>query len=860
MNPHMSDADCLKVACKALWDGSVDTAITGGVNVLTNPDGFSGLCSGHFLTKGHNACKTWDATADGYCRADGIVSLVIKRLEDAEADNDRILGTILGAGTNHSANAVSITHPHAGHQSDLARDVLRQAAVDPLDVSFIELHGTGTQAGDWEEMQGVMDVYAPITKRRSKDQPLYIGAVKSNIGHGESVAGTTALLKVLMMMQKHSIPRHVGIKTEINPKFPNDFDKRNLHIPFEETPWLKAIDRKRIAVVNSFGAAGGNTMMLLEDAPTRKHTEGDPRQTHVVTVSAKTKGSLSGNIERLIAHLDAHPQASLADLGYTTTARRHQHSYQIAIAATEVAAVKRQLTSHLDKLDIIKPVGKSMPPPIAFTFTGQGASYKSMSLELYRDAPVFREHTQHLDHIAQGQGFPTILPAIDGSHEKDYSHAPVVTQVALVCTEIALAKYWSSLGVKPDLVYGHSLGEYASLHVAGVLSASDAIFLVGRRALLLQERCKVGSHAMMAVRASLEQIAESAADKPYTIACINGRSDTVLSGTTGEMDEVATPLEAAGYRTIKLDVAYAFHSAQTDPILDDFEALAGSGVIFNEPKIPVISPLLGKVVFDAKTFNANYLRRATRQTVDFLGGLEHARKISTVNDETIWVEIGPHPVCTGFIKSIDSSVALAVPSMRRSDDNWKTMAESMAALHLAGLTVSWNEFHGPFESRLQVLDLPTYAFNEKNYWLQYTGDWCLTKGNSYYTTGNDATKAQTLPKLPIASEIQTTTVQQLIEDTFDGSAYTVAIQSDLQQLDLLAAANGHRMNDCGVVTSVSHLVFTSILYAHNLAVHPRRHRLYPRRLSIPQMVTKGQGYTYQCCQLSRHVSLLLSIF
>jgi monodictyphenone polyketide synthase len=212
-------------------------AVAGGLNVLTNPDGFAGLCNGHFLTKGHNACKTWDATADGYCRADGVGSVVIKRLEDAQADNDNVLGVILGAGTNHSADAVSITHPHAGHQAYLARQVLRQAGVDPLDISYVELHGTGTQAGDHEEMQGIVDVYAPLTKRRNKEQSLHIGAAKSNVGHSESAAGTTALIKVLLMLQKNAIPPHIGIKTEINPKFPKDFDKRNLHIAFEETEW-----------------------------------------------------------------------------------------------------------------------------------------------------------------------------------------------------------------------------------------------------------------------------------------------------------------------------------------------------------------------------------------------------------------------------------------------------------------------------------------------------------------------------------------------------------------------------------------------------------------------------------------------
>ncbi|RFU33984.1 hypothetical protein B7463_g2371, partial [Scytalidium lignicola] len=215
-----------------------DTAVAGSVNVLANPDNFAGLCNGHFLTEGHNACKTWDTAADGDCQTNKIRSVVIKRLEDAEADNDNILGVILGAGTNHSAEGVSITHPHAGHQAYLARQVLRQAGVDPLDVSYVELHGTGTQAGDFEEMQGIMDVYAPLTKRRTKDQPPHIGAIKANVGHGESVAGTTALIKVLLMLQKNAIPPHVGIKTEINPTFPKDFDKRNLHIPFEITTWL----------------------------------------------------------------------------------------------------------------------------------------------------------------------------------------------------------------------------------------------------------------------------------------------------------------------------------------------------------------------------------------------------------------------------------------------------------------------------------------------------------------------------------------------------------------------------------------------------------------------------------------------
>ena len=792
------------------------------------------MCNGHFLTKGHNACKTWSEDADGYCRADGIGSIVIKRLEDAEADNDNILGVILGAGTNHSAEAVSITHPHAGHQAFLARQVLRQAGVNPLDVSYVELHGTGTQAGDWEEMQGIMEVYAPLAKRRSKDQPLIIGASKANVGHSESAAGTTALIKVLLCLAKNAIPPHIGIKTSLNPRFPKDFDKRNLHIPFEVTPW-KQVDKKRIAVVNNFGAAGGNTTMVIEEAPLREMTEVDPRRTHIIAVSAKTKGSLAGNIKSLIDHLDAHPDIDLADLSYTTTARRYQHTHRVAIATSDMAHLRKQLMSRLEKIDSIKPVGKSGPPPIAFVFSGQGAADKSMSLELYRDVPTFREHIRDLDSLARCQGFPSFIGALDGSFAKDHTHSPVVTQLALVCTEMALAKYWSSLGVKPDVVMGHSLGEYAAMHVAGVVTANDTIFMVGRRAQLLQENCEIGSHTMMAVRASVAQIAESSTGMPYTISCINGPSDTVLSGTKDQMNDIAVPLGAAGYRCFKLDVAFAFHSEQIEPILDDFETLSKTGVLFQEPKLPVISPLLGKVVFDGKTLNANYVREATREAVDFVSALENARNISTISDETVWVEIGPHPVCTSFVKSTIPSTQLAIPSIRRGDDNWKTMAESMAALHLAGVGVNWNEFHRPFETRLRLLDLPTYAWNDKNYWLQYKGDWCLTKGNSFYQAEKDAARAKTAPKP--ASEIQTSTVQQILEEIFDSSACTVVMQSDLMQPDFLAAANGHRMNNCGVVTSVcppctkvsSHNVLTTYV------VYPCRHCLYPGRIYISQV-------------------------
>ncbi|ESZ98980.1 putative polyketide synthase [Sclerotinia borealis F-4128] len=796
----------IQTACTSLWNGDIDMAVAGGMNILSNSDAFAGLSQGHFLTKTPNACKTWDAEADGYCRADGIASIVMKRLEDAEADNDNIIGVILGAGTNHSADAVSITHPHAGAQAYLTRQVMSQAGVDPLDVSFVEMHGTGTQAGDAQEIVSVCDVFAPLTRRRNSKQPLHIGSVKANVGHGEAVAGPTALLKVLLMLEKETIPPHVGIKNKINPGFPKDLDRRNLRIPYEKQPWPRVPGQKRVAVVNNFSAAGGNSTLAIEEGPLREASEVvDSRSTHLITVSAKSKVSLRGNIERLIAYLDVKPDASVSNLGYTTTARRHHHNHRIVVISSDTTHLKKQLGSALDSVETHKPIPSTGPPPIVFAFTGQGSSHRSMNLELFRDSPFFKAQLLHLDSISQGQGFPSFIPAVDGSHPQDYTHPSIVSQVALCCIEIALAKYWESLGVKPDVVIGHSLGEYAALHVAGVLSATDAIFLVGQRALLLEKRCQVGTHKMLAVRASLAKIQENARGKQFEVACINGPKDTVLSGTSHQIDEVSTVLQVAGFKCFSLDVAFAFHSEQTDPILEEFEEIANSGVLFQAPNLPVISPLLGKVIFDEKTINGNYMRRATREPVNFLSAIEVAHKMSIIDESMVWIEIGPHPVCIGFVKSILPSVNVAAPSIRRGEDNWKSLAQILGQLHCAGVEVSWQEFHRPFEQSLRLLDLPTYAWNDKNHWIQYNGDWALTKGNNFYDTEKAAAKAiQAYPVAKPVSCLRTSTVQSITEESFSASAGRVVMQSDLMQPEFLAAAWGHQMNNCGVVTSSIH--------------------------------------------------------
>ena len=668
------------------------------------------------------------------------------------------------------------------------------------------MHGTGTQAGDAEEIQSVTNVFAPLKKKRASANPLYIGAVKSNVGHSEAAAGVTALVKVLLMLEKNAIPPHVGIKGTLNPKF-KDLDKRNVKIALEKTEWPREAGKSRLAVVNNFSAAGGNTCMIIEDAPIKAIAEPDTRPVHTVAISAKGKQSLKGNLENMLAYLEANPGVSLPDLSYSTTARRYHHNYRVTATGSSIEQIKRQLSSALASADSHKPIPATGAPSVAFAFTGQGATHRWFNLELYHQSAYFRSQIQLLDGLAQGQGFPSFIPVLDGSNvgNKDLPQSPVMTQLALCCTEIALAKYWASLGVKPDVVVGHSLGEYAALHVAGVISASEAIFLVGKRAEMLEAQCKAGSHKMLAVRASLEQIAKSVEGKntPYEVACINGPKETVLSGPVADINALIPILEADSYKCFSLEVAFAFHSAQTDPILDEFEAIAKSGVLFQAPTVPVISPLLNKVIFDDKTVNGTYLRRSTREPVNFLAALQTAKEIGTIEDDTVFIEIGPHPVSIGFVKSTLAPSSATVPSLRRDENNFSTLATSLAALHTSGISVDWNEFHNPFEKSLTLLDLPTYAWNEKNHWIQYNGDWALTKGNTFYEAEKAAQAVQRTPELPSSvSSLSTSVVQRIIEERFSGSAGTVIMQSDMAHPDFRAAAWGHKMNGCGVVTSV----------------------------------------------------------
>lgn len=783
-----SSLAAIQAACTSLWSGDIDMAITGGMNIITNSDVYAGLSKGHFLSP-TGGCKTWDEGADGYCRADGVGSVVLKRLEDAEADNDNILAVVLAAGTDHSAEAVSITHPHDLAQTHLFNQMVKRAGIDPLSVGYVEFHGTGTTAGDPTEMRSVTSVFANGQPRATS---LHIGSVKSNVGHGEAAAGIMSFIKTMLVFQKSVIPPHVGIKTGLNPALPKDLDKKGVVIPFAAIPWEQNSGQNRLAMVNNFGAAGGNTAMIVEEAMPRPRVGADTRPTHPITISAKTPFSLQENLRRLVAFIETRPDIALADLSYTLSARKMHYNYRVSVLASSLTEAATLLRPHIETALDQVPIS-SKQAPVAFAFTGQGTFYIGIGAQLYRDCRPFRQQLDRLDGIAQRQRLSSFLPIIKNTcSTKDVSTGSL--HLAIVCVEIALTRLWALFGIKPSVVIGHSLGEYAALNTAGVFSDSDTIFLVGTRAALLEIKCTPATHGMLSVRASHENVLKAADGISFEVACINGPEETVVGGTLPDLEALATVLGKAGYRTIRLNVPHAYHTSQMEVLVDDFVKLT-QAVVCKPPRIPVISPLYSKVL--TSDIDVRYLAKATRETVDYSGGLTAAWTSGVLSKSVIWVEIGHHPCCVSFIAKTLSDTRLTYPTLHRDQDNWTTIGKALTALYNAGLTIDWTEYHLPFEQALRLVNTPTYAWNNKNYWIQYSGDWNLTKGQAL--SDPNFTKAMT----QTVKGFRTTSIHEIRLENYTKSSAQLMTESDMTDPALKDIIEGHAMNNYGVASSVS---------------------------------------------------------
>jgi acyl transferase domain-containing protein len=803
----------IHLACNSLLRREIDTAITGGMryalinilnpilthqlqgtNVLTNPDFTAGLDRGQFLSRTGN-CKTFDDSADGYCRGEGVGTVIIKRLEDAQADNDPILGVILSASTNHSAESDSITRPHVGAQREILEHILNQGATKSSSVGYVEMHGTGTQIGDASEMSSVLETFAPAEngsqRGRGDENPLYLGSAKANIGHGEAVSGVSSLIKVLLMLQKNMIVPHCGIKTKINHKFPTDFNERNAHIASKPTPWKRnpAFSQTRRVVVNNFSAAGGNTALLVEDGPLKRESQNEtaePRSHHIVAISAKSGASLQGNIRSMLKFLKENPEVHLGKLSYTTTARRLHHPHRVMLTGSKVEEVAVQVQAALDeKTGMTRPKGL---PKVVFAFTGQGAYYPGMGKELLETFSVFRNEIYRLNQLGQTMGFPSMLPVLQsGTKEIDIgAFEPTAVQLAGICIQMALCKLWASWNIIPTAVFGHSIGEYPALNIAGVLSDADTIYLVGKRAQLLEKKCSQGTHSMLVIKASVDQITAALNNREYYIACINSPVETVLAATNEELHALKEILTAAGFKSTPLKVPYAFHSPQVDPMLADFENVA-SGVVFLQAKIPLLSALDGNVHHGTGAFDAEYLIRHTREPVSMYQALLTAGRENIISESATVLEIGSHPAISGMVKAVLGPQIPCLATLSRGRPTFQILAATLKNLYMQGADICWAQYHLDANASHEVLPLPSYSWDLKPYWIQYVNDWSLRKGDAPQSM-------QTLPTL------ESTTIHRVIEETGDSTNTRIVVEADISRKDLSPLVQGHEVDGIPLCT------------------------------------------------------------
>jgi iterative type I PKS product template protein len=453
-----------------------------------------------------------------------------------------------------------------------------------------------------------------------------------------------------------------------------------------------------------------------------------------------------------------------------------------------------------------------MSTRMVWSFTGQGSAYAGMGKDLFASSPRFSQTVLKLQEICGQHGFPEFVDLISQQSIDLSTKSTVQTQLALVSLEIALADLWKSWGLQPALVIGHSLGEYAALCVSGVLSVSDTLYLVGKRATMIQDNCTPGSFAMLAVGSSCSTVENQLEMYPTChISCINGPKSTVVSGPVADIKKLQEQLRINDCRSSLLNIPFGFHSAQINPILAEFKACA-QGVHFAKPKIPVASTLEGSIITDSGVFNATYLVRQAREPVNFIGALEASKSTDIRNDETLWLEIGPNPVCLDMIRStLGVPSSRLIPSLRKDVDNWKTLATTIASMYTLGAPISWADFHKDYVQSLELLDLPTYAFDAKDFWIQYSGDWALKGLKS-------STETPKLISGPVIPGFPTTTVQGIESESFSDSSVSITFYSLIGQPDLVHAIHGHIVNGISICPSS---VFVDMAYTAAKYIYQR---------------------------------------
>ena len=703
------------LACSSLRNRECNLALAGGVGGLISPEYSINFSKARMLSA-NGRCKTFDAAADGYVRSEGCGIVVLKRLSDALADGDHIQAVVSGSATNQDGHTSGLTVPNGLSQQAVIHQALENGGIDPGSISYLEAHGTGTSLGDPIEVGAIGTVFE---KTHSQQQPLIIGSVKTNIGHLEGAAGIAGLIKVVLQLQ------HQKIAPSLHFNQPNPYINWSdlpVQVSTQLTPW-QVNGQMRRAGVSSFGFSGTNAHVILEQAPEPvnvKHQDSQNRPLHLLTLSGKTDKALAELVTRYQRHLETHRDQELADICYTANTGRANFQHRLAVLGSEPEELAAKLVEYTAGEEVGGVYSGQLTngdslAKVALLFTGQGSQYVNMGRQLYETQPTFRQALDQCDEILSPYLEHPLLEVLY-PQEAQKSSASLLdqtayTQPALFAIEYALFKLWESWGINPDVVMGHSVGEYVAATVAGVFSLEDGLKLIATRARLMQQLPCGGE--MVSVMASESKVRDflKTYTKKVALAAINGPESVVISGGSEDIGAIGQKLEAQGIKTKRLQVSHAFHSPLMEPMLAEFEALAHQ-ITYHQPKVPVISNVTGVQADDTIT-TANYWVNHVLQPVRFAQSMETLHQLGY----EIFLEIGPKPILLGMGRqSLPEQAGMWLPSLRLSVDNWQSMLSSFAQLYVAGIKVDWSEFYREYQRQKVVL--PTYPFQRQRYWIE----------------------------------------------------------------------------------------------------------------------------------------------
>ena len=702
----------IHLACRSLRSRESELALAGGVSLILSPDSMTALSRTQALSP-DGRCRTFDALANGYVRGEGCGLLVLKRLGDAQRDGDRIWAVIRGSAVNQDGRSTGLTAPNVLAQEALLRQALKDGGVDPEAVGYVETHGTGTSLGDPIEVQALREVFG---KPRPDGARCVLGALKTNIGHLEGAAGVAGVIKAVLALGMERIPKNLHLRTQ-NAHI--ELQGSSLVLATEPLPWPRG-DRPRLAGISGFGLSGTNAHLVLEEAPAPVRTEPAAAPALPILLSGRSEAALRSQAEQLRAYLAGHPEEALLDIAYTLACKRSHFEHRASIVAEAPEALLLALTALAQgQAGPLMCAGAARSPgsKLAFLFTGQGSQRPAMGRSLSQAFPQFRAALDAvlttLDPLLP-QPLGAVMSADPGTPAAQLLDRTEYTQPALFALQVALYRLLESLGVTPDFLLGHSVGEIAAAHVAGVLSLTDACRLVAARGRLMQALPAAG--AMVALQAAEHEVRPLLAgrESALDIAAINGPLHTVVSGDAAAVLAVAHHFESHGRKCTRLPVRHAFHSPHMDALSEAFGKIVAE-LSFREPRVPILSSLTGERAADGELARPAYWVRQARATVQFQRGMA-ALCAAGVRS---YVELGPRGVlCAMGAECLPEAAAQQselVAVLRGEAHEPSSFLQALGRLHVQGRAVDFGALLRPLQPRR--VDLPTYPFQRQRCWL-----------------------------------------------------------------------------------------------------------------------------------------------